>query len=140
MPDAVMARQHNFYRFGPVVDGKFLTQNVSVAMAQQDFTSVPTLLGTTTNELVGVLPQNLGIGSDAAVIAFGHRSMPYTSAVTLQQLLAYYPASQYQNIGPPLAGSQWSRAVAIANDIRQFCPANYQASMISNAKALVWKC
>jgi hypothetical protein len=110
-----------------------------VALKQHKFTAIPTLMGTTTDELVEVVPQYSGLGSDADIDKFGHQSLPYASSSFLQQLRTYYPESQFQNVGPPLAGSQWSRAVAIVNDLRQFCPIFGQGLEFS-ALGYAWMC
>jgi hypothetical protein len=40
--------------------------------------------------------------------------------------------SRFRNIGAPLSGAQWSRVVAILNDLQMFCPANSMALQVSN--------
>lgn len=108
-------------------------------MAEGKFAHIPSIIGTTTNELVGVIPTTDDISSNAAVLELAELNFPYVSLATLQQLVSYYPEMGYPNIGPPSSGSEWSRLVAIENDLQMFCPSYAQAIEVS-AVAPVWKC
>jgi hypothetical protein len=108
-------------------------------MAEGKFAHIPSLIGTTTNELVEVIPSTDDIDSNAAVLELAELNFPYVSLATLQQLVSYYPESDYTNIGPPLSGSEWSRLVAVENDLQMFCPSYAQAVEVS-AVTPVWKC
>jgi hypothetical protein len=75
-------------------------------MAEGKFAHIPSLIGTTTNELVEVIPSTDDIDSNAAVLELAELNFPYVSLDTLQQLVSYYPESDYTNTGPPLSGSE----------------------------------
>lgn len=104
------------------------------------FANVPTIIGTTTNELVERIPIYNGLGTSANVIGILEPFHPLVPSNSLQNLLSYYPVQDFQNIGPPLSGAQWSRAVAIENDLEIFCPAYTQAVQQASTMAAVWKC
>ncbi|KAH7319331.1 Alpha/Beta hydrolase protein [Rhexocercosporidium sp. MPI-PUGE-AT-0058] len=122
--------------FSPVVDGTFLTDFPSVLMEQGKFAQVPMLIGTTTTELINSVPTDLGFGGDASIIAYLRSNFPYASDITIQDILSYYPVSRFRNIGPPISGAQWSRVVAIMNDLQMFCPTNSQALQFSNVTSV----
>ncbi|KAE8451054.1 hypothetical protein EG329_004726 [Mollisiaceae sp. DMI_Dod_QoI] len=124
--------------YSPVPDANFMESWPSDLMNDGVFAKVPTIVGTTTNELVERISISNSIGSDAAVLQATEPNFPLVPNNTLQELLSYYPVTSYPNIGPPLSGAQWSRAVAIENDVEMFCPANTQAVQVS-AVAPVWK-
>ncbi len=126
-------------RFSPVIDGRFFTDYPSVLMEQGKFAQVPILIGATTNEVVQSVPVDRGFGSDAALIDFLKSNFPYVDDASFRQLLAYYPVSSFTNTGPPLAGAQWTRLVAILNDLQIFCPETEQAIQMS-AVADIYKC
>ncbi|KAF8865309.1 hypothetical protein BDZ45DRAFT_736421 [Acephala macrosclerotiorum] len=86
---------------------------------------------TTTNELLETIPIYNSLSTDVAVLHATDRNFPLATNDTLQELLSYYPVTSYPNVGPPLSGGQWSRAVAIENDVQIFCPANLQAVQVS---------
>lgn len=108
-------------------------------MGEAKFAGIPSIIGTTTNELVENIPIYDGIGTNFAIFQLLNAIFPYVNANTLADLLFYYPIANFQNVGPPLAGSQWGRAVEIVNDLQIFCPSYAQAVEVS-AVAPVWKC
>lgn len=100
-------------------------------MEQGKFLHIPLLIGTTKDELSNAVPIDRGFGSDSAIIVYLNSKFPYVSDGTLQQLLAFYPVSNFKNTGPPLSGSQWTRVVGVVNDLLSFCPASEQGLQAS---------
>lgn len=121
----------------PTVDGKFLQEAPSVLLARRKFDSILTMMGTTTNELVNSIPIYDGMGTDSALLALEAQMYPYVSYSIFQQLMTSYPNTKFQNIGPPLSGAEWSRAVAIQNDLSTLCPMYDQALAMSGSPT--WK-
>ncbi|KAJ5037440.1 uncharacterized protein L3040_007615 [Drepanopeziza brunnea f. sp. 'multigermtubi'] len=117
--------------FSPVIDGKFFTDFPSVLTEQGKFARLPLLLGTTKDEFSNSVPVDRGFGSDAAILGYLNSRFPYVSDSTLRWLLTYYPVFNFKNTGPPLSGSQWTRAIAMVNDLLSFCPTTEQGIQVS---------
>ncbi|KUJ24335.1 alpha/beta-hydrolase [Mollisia scopiformis] len=127
------------YQFSPVLDGDFITTWPSVLMDEGVFAKIPSIIGTTTSELVERVPIYNGIGDDAAVIQALEPYSPFVPYSSMVDLLAFYQLFEFQNVGPPLSGGQWSRTVAIENDIQILCSAYTQAIQTSQ-QVPTWKC
>ncbi len=105
-----------------MVDGQFLQDYPSLLLETGKLAAVPSLIGTTTNELIDFIPIYDAIGTNAALLQLIQNAHPYVNSSTLEELLLYYPQEDYTNDDPPLSGAEWSRLVAITNDLGIFCP------------------
>lgn len=111
----------------------------SVAMQKGKFASLPTVIGHTTDELIDRIPIDANFTTDESLLRFTKAFLDYVDLEVLEKEVAMYKSSDYQDIGPPGSGTQWSRVVDIDNDLQSYCPVHYAALQIS-AKAPVWKC
>lgn len=111
-------------------------------MKQGKFVSVPTLMGTTTRELIYRIPVNANFVSEQSILGFVANFISYVPSSTLTQLFALFPFSDYANTapGPPGSGVQWSRVVDIDNHMQSFCPMLAAAEQITSKGSDVWKC
>lgn len=64
---------------------------------------------------------------------------PFIPINVTQNIIDYFPLSQYPNRGPVGSGTEWSRTVAIANAALLKCPIYNDANMIAEY-ASIWKC
>ncbi|EPE29756.1 alpha/beta-Hydrolase [Glarea lozoyensis ATCC 20868] len=124
--------------YAVVSDGVFMQDYPSVAMAQSKFASLPTLTGQTTDELTDRIPTFANFTTDEGILGFAQVFLNYVDPAVLAEEVGMYKSSDYQDIGPPGSGTQWSRVVDIDNDLQAFCPV-YQAALQISEKAAVWK-
>jgi hypothetical protein len=116
-----------------------MTDYPSVAMAKGKFPALPTLMGFTTDELIDRIPLNANFTTDESLLAFSTAFLSYVNPVVLAEEVKLYDPAHYADIGPPGSGTQWSRVVAIDNDLQSFCPLHHAAVDFAG-KASVWKC
>lgn len=83
--------------YGPVIDGTFITDYPSKLLAAGKFVKIPTIIGVTTDEASFIVPSNLNLSSDAAVIE-----------LVESKLFSYFFAISY--VGNLLSFRELSRA------------------------------
>jgi hypothetical protein len=128
-----------FNSYPVVVDGTLVTDYPSVAMANGRFPSLPTVIGFTTDELINRIPINANFSTNESLLGFSTAFLSYVNTTVIAEEVKLYNSADYEDIGPPGSGSQWSRVVAIDNDLQSFCPVHHAALQFAR-KASVWKC
>ncbi|KAG9231565.1 putative lipase 1 [Amylocarpus encephaloides] len=104
--------------YAPVIDGDFLRAYPSVLMENSQLASVPTFIGHTTDELIDRVPSNVNFNSSDSALGFASAFLSYVPKKTLVDMLEIYPPGEFADEGPLGSGLQWSRIVAVDNDLQ----------------------